>query len=354
VARGSGEWKAVASSNKITIKDVARMAGVSTQTVSRVLNNRPDVSVATRARVQQVIAELGYAPNVFARFLSRGWSNTLGVVGYGLRYFGPASVLVGIEGKADELGFSLTLSLLEQVEPTRVDRVLYEQLSHRVEGIIWAVPGDVNTLDWLAEKFTRVQIPTVFINKGQKGGDCIAALDNRLGGRLATEHLLAQGYQQVGIITGPEHWWETRERLSGWRHALEACGCAPADSLVAVGDWTPASGDAGLQVLLERNPGMDAVFASNDQMALGALRAAQRHRLAVPDDLGVIGFDDIPEAAYFYPSLSTVRQDAWQLGALAVKWIDELIQAQRAGEKAGPGARLLEPQLVPRNSSARK
>ena len=128
---------------KLTIKDVARAAGVSTQTVSRVLNNRLDVSADTRARVQQVIANLGYSPNVFARNLSRGRSNTLGVIGFGLVYYGSSSVLTGIESKANELGFSLTLSLIDRLDPIRVEHILYDFLSRRVEGIIWAVPAIV-------------------------------------------------------------------------------------------------------------------------------------------------------------------------------------------------------------------
>ena len=187
----------MASKNKITIKDVARISGVSTQTVSRVLNNRWDVSKETRLRVQKVIASLGYSPNAFARNLSRGRSNTLGVIGYGLVYFGSSSVLTGIESKANELGFALTLSLIDRVEPMRVEQILYDLLSRRVEGIIWAVPADVNTFDWLAEKFSKIQTPVVYINKGPVGPDHVTALNNRLGGELATKHLAQQNYQRM-------------------------------------------------------------------------------------------------------------------------------------------------------------
>ena len=149
---------------RITIKDVARAAGVSTQTVSRVLNNRPDVSRATRARVQQVIRDLGYAPNAYARSLSRGRSNTLGVVAFGLRYYGSSSVLTGIERKANDLGFSLSLTLVDHLDPDRVDQVLYDLLSRRVEGIIWAVPGILPSYDWLVDRLQEIQIPVVYIN----------------------------------------------------------------------------------------------------------------------------------------------------------------------------------------------
>jgi len=338
---------------KLTIKDVARAAGVSTQTVSRVLNNRMDVSAETRTRVQQVIANLGYSPNVFARNLSRGRSNTLGVIGYGLVYYGSSSVLAGIESKANELGFSLMLSLIDQLDPERVETILYDLLSRRVEGIIWAVPAIVNDFGWLAEKFSKVQTPVAYINKGPTDADFVSALDNRHGGRLATHHLLEQGYKRIGIITGPRDWWEAQERLESWREVVTAAGYSDVDKLIVEGDWSPPSGDVGLRTLLDRDSKIDAVFVSNDQMALGALQAARGLGLRIPEDLGIIGFDDIPEAAYFYPSLTTIRQDAKELGAMAVDWISELIQAQRSGETLEPDILWSTPQLIIRKSAVR-
>jgi len=338
---------------KVTIKDVARAASVSTQTVSRVLNDRSDVSAKTRIHVQQVIAALGYSPNIFARSLSRGRSNTLGVVGHGLVYYGSSSVLTGIENKANELGFSLILSLIDRVEPSRVDNILYDLLSRRVEGIIWAVPADVNTFDWLLEKLSKIQTSIVYINKEQNGADFISALDNRFGGRLATEHLVKQGYKRIGIITGPGSWWEAQERLAGWREVITEVEYSDIDSLIVEGDWNPPSGDVGLHTLLDRDPEIDAVFVSNDQMAVGALQAARRLGLNVPENLGIVGFDDIPEAAYFYPSLTTVRQETRKLGAMAVDQISAVIQAQQVGEIFEPGISWLEPRLIVRKSSVR-
>lgn len=339
---------------EITIKDVARVAGVSTQTVSRVLNNRSDVSADTRTRVQEVITSLGYSPNVFARNLSRGRSNTIGVIGYGLVYFGSSSVLTGIEREVNELGFSLTLSLIDRFDPLRVENILYDLLSRRVEGIIWAVPAIIQNFDWLAEKFSKIQTPVVYINKGPTDSGFVSALDNRLGGRLATEHLMKQGYRRIGIITGPNDWWEAQERLAGWREVVENAEYSNIDNLIVEGDWNPPSGDVGLHTLFDRDPEIDAVFISNDQMALGALRAARRLGLTIPEDLGIVGFDDIPEAAYFYPSLTTVRQDSKELGAMAVDRVSTLIQAQQAGEALEPDITWLEPRLIVRKSSVRK
>lgn len=342
------------SSGRLTIKDVARTAGVSTQTVSRVLNDRPDVSKSTRVRVQKVISDLGYAPNVFARYLSRGRSNTLGIVGYGLVYYGSSSTLTGIEKKANELGYSLTLSLIDHIDPVHVDKILFDLLSKRVEGIIWAVPGDINSFDWLTKKISGFQIPHVYINKCPSRSDFVTALNNRLGAKLATEHLTEQGYQRIGIITGPSNWWESQERLAGWREVVTALGYSEIDALIVEGDWNAASGDEGLETLLNKGPGIDAVFVSNDQMSLGAFQAARRLGIMVPEDLGVVGFDDIPEAAYFYPALTTVRQNTNTLGALAVEKINVLIDSHHRDETLEPHTSWVEPRLIIRKSSVRE
>ena len=339
---------------KITIKDVARAAGVSTQTVSRVLNNRSDVSIETRERVQEIIDTLGYSPNVIARNLSRGRSSTIGVIGYGLDYYGTSSVISGIEGKINDLGFSLTLSLIDRFDPSRVQNIISDLLSRRVEGIIWAVPAIMEYIDWLAEKFSAIQTPVVYINKNHTDSDFVSSLDNRLGGKLAAEHLIEQGYRRIGIITGPKGWWEANERLAGWREAVSNAGYSDIDDLIVEGDWNPPSGNAGLQTLLDRDPEVDAVFISNDQMALGTVQAARRLGLNIPQDLGIVGFDDIPEAAYFFPSLTTIRQEARELGAMAVDQMNAIIQANQKRETIDPYISWLKPRLIVRHSALRE
>jgi len=336
---------------KVTIKDVAQAAGVSTQTVSRVINYRPDVSPETRARVQQVIQELGYSPNVIARSLSRGRSNTLGVVGFGLDYFGPTSVLKGIEQKSNELGFSLLLSLLDDFDTSKIDGILRNLLSMQVDGIIWAVPGNDRLDGELSGRFSDISAPVVYLNKFKSEDEIVVAMDNRQGGKLATEHLLEQGYRRIGIITGPADWWETQEREMGWREIMGEAGINNLDELIVNGDWTAASGDVGLHSLLAKSPDIEAVFASNDQMALGALQAARRLGVNVPQDLGIVGFDDIPEAAYFYPSLTTIRQNAIALGALAVDQMCSYIKAREKNDEFEPDVKWIEPRLIVRGSS---
>lgn len=339
---------------KVTIKDVAQAAGVSTQTVSRVINYRPDVSPETRTRVQEVIKELGYSPNVIARSLSRGRSNTLGVVGFGLDYFGPTSVLKGIEQKSNELGFSLLLSLLDDFNTSKIDGILINLLSMQVDGIIWAVPGNDRLDGELSGRFSDISAPVVYLNKFKSEDEIVVAMDNRQGGRLATEHLLEQGYRRIGIITGPTDWWETQEREMGWREIMGEAGINNLDELIVNGDWTAASGDVGLHSLMAKSPDIEAVFASNDQMALGALQAARRLGVNVPQNLGIVGFDDIPEAAYFYPSLTTIRQNAIALGALAVDQMCNYIKARETNDEFEQDVKLIEPRLVVRRSSIRE
>ena len=338
---------------KVTIKDVAQAAGVSTQTVSRVINSRPDVSPTTRARVQQVINELEYSPNVIARSLSRGRTNTFGVVGYGLSYFGPSSVLSGIEQKSNELGFSLLLSLLDDFDAAQIDGILRNLLSRQVDGIIWAVPGNDRLVGELSGRFSEISIPVVYLNKPKNGNEVIAAMDNRLGGRLATKHLLEQGYHRIGIITGPIDWWEAQEREQGWRETMGKAGLTNLEEFSVYGDWSPASGEIGLHNLIAKSPDIEAVFACNDQMALGTLQAARRLGRKVPQDLGIVGFDDIPEAAYFYPSLTTIRQNAIALGALAVDRMCSFINARVKDEEFEPEVKWIQPRLIVRKSSKR-
>lgn len=340
-------------SKKVTIRDVAKAAGVSAQTVSRVLNQHPDVSADTRARVQKIILEMGYAPNSIAQSLSRGRSHTLGVIGYGLEYFGSTGVLRGIEHKANKLGYSLLLSLIDQVEPRRVDRVVGDLLSRQVDGMIWIVPGRQDHARWLSEKLGDFSIPFVYLNKSPIHQELIVALDNRAGGRLATQHLLEQGYRQIGIITGPDQWWEAMERQAGWQEALSENGITPDAKLKVAGDWNAASGEVGLTTLLAQNPAFDAVFVCNDQMALGALQAARRHGLRVPEDLGIVGFDDLPESAYFFPPLTTIRQNTLALGALSVEVLCARIDAQPNGEAIATGISWIQPRLIVRQSSVR-
>ena len=339
-----------------TIREVAEAAGVSTQTVSRVLNNRPDVAADTFERVQRIIADTGYAPNMLARGLTQGRSHILGVVAYGLEYFGPSRVLTAIEQRAADMGYSISLNLILKPETNDVDGLLNSLFGRQVDGIIWAIPEVGTNRTWSHSRSEDFPVPVLLVG-GMAGQSPLPSIgiDNRAIGRLATDHLLAGGARRVGVITGPLSWWEARQRLDGWCDALAATGAESDDSLVVEGDWTATSGEQGLYRLLGQSPDIDAVFASNDQMALGVLHAAHTLGRRVPDDLSVVGVDDIAESSHFWPPLTTVHQPLGDAGVIAVQDIDQSIrrmhQRRRAQEPLPPQSTLLRPELIVRESS---
>jgi LacI family transcriptional regulator len=337
----------------VTIKEVAQAAGVSAQTVSRVLNARPDVSMETRQRIQAIIADLGYSPNSVARSLIQGRTHTIGVVGYGLGYYGPARVLTGIERRATEMGYSLLLGLLREPEIDNGEEIFHNLFARQVDGIICAVPEIGANHDWIVKQYSHLSVPLVFINMQPLSGLAVAAVDNFLGGKLATQHLLDQGYCRIGIITGPLSWWEASQRLYGWQDALQAAGQPAGKEMIAAGDWYPSSGASGMEKLLRNCPTLEAVFVCNDPMAAGALQSARRMNLSVPGDLAVVGFDDVPEAAYYSPSLTTISQPLTELGAQAVNLLNEMLSSQQESQSRTAKATWLQPKLIVRESSIR-
>jgi LacI family transcriptional regulator len=337
----------------VTIIDVARRAKVSAGTVSNVLTGKRPVAEHTRKRIQAAIDELGYQPNLLARSLVNRASNSLGVVTSGLELYGPSRTLVGIERQANELGYSLLLNLLHDPETADVDTVLDDLLARRVDGIIWAVHEIGHNRAWMAPDRLRTLPPIVFLTMESQQHATLVSTDNRAGAALAVRHLLEQGRRQIAIITGPLQWWEARERLAGWRTCLARAGCNHDDVLVFTGDWTAASGERGFHRLLAQHPSIDAIFACNDQMALGVLRACHFAGRRVPDDLAVAGYDDMPEAAYLVPSLTSVRQHLADVGRTAVQELHQAIASRVQGETPAAHIRLIAPELVVRESSRR-
>ncbi len=341
---------------RLTIREVAEAAGVSTQTVSRVLNDRPDVAPDTYDRVQRIIAEIGYSPNMLARGLTQGRSHVLGVVAFGLHYFGPTHVLTGIDQQAAEMGYAISLNLIHEPEADDVQKILRSLLARQVDGVIWAIPQVGSNLDWSHHRAQNLPVPVVLVG-GMAGQTSLPSIgiDNRAIGRLATEHLLAGGARNIGLITGPLSWWEAREREAGWRETTASSASGDAAGPIFEGDWTAASGEEGLHRLLAASPDMDAVFASNDQMALGALHAAHTLGRRVPGDLSVVGVDNIPEGSHFWPPLTTVYQPLGEAGVLAVQGVDDAIrrlELRRSPPDAlEPCTTRLQPELIVRESS---
>jgi LacI family transcriptional regulator len=342
----------IGKNQKVTIAQVAKEAGVSLQTVSRVINNRREITPETRERVQEVIRRLGYQPNAIARSLSQRRSQTLGIVTSGLEYYGPSHVLVGVEQAANQHGLSILLNLLHQPESGDIESIVNGLISRQVEGIIWAVPEIGDNRSWLRELLPQLTIPVIFLSAQPRDTLKVVDVDNRQGGYVATQHLLERGYRRIGLIAGPLTWWAAKERRRGWQEALIDAGVRWSNSQVVAGDWSAESGERGLYELLENHPDLDAVFVCNDQMALGLMRAARSLGKRIPEDLAVVGFDDTPESAFYYPPLTTIRQDLYKLGQVAVETFLQIREAEQRGELSTPTEiKLLKPQLVIREST---
>jgi LacI family transcriptional regulator len=336
----------------VTLQDVAKLAGVSAKTVSRVVNNQGEISKATRQRVQAAIEQLGYRPNILARSLVNQRSDTLAVVASGLEYYGPSHTLIGVEQQSYDLGYSLLLSLLPHPDDTNINPVLDAFIARRVDGIIWAVPEIGDNRAWIQPGLFEHLPPIVFLSMKPRPGLSVVAVDNRAGAAQATQHLLEQGRRKIGLIAGPLTWWEAQERCSGCKDTLQQAGLELPPSLTIEGDWSAASGEQGMRKLLAQRSDVDAVFACNDQMALGALGVAHQLGRRIPQDIAIVGFDNIPESAFFWPSLTTVYQQLVDVGCIAVKTLHQLIETRRKGEpNTHPVATVLTPELVIRASS---
>jgi DNA-binding LacI/PurR family transcriptional regulator len=321
--------------------DVARRAGVSLQTVSRVLNGHPNVSPGTKADVLAAIRELGYRPNAAARTLVTGKTNVLGVISFDTTLYGPASMLYGIE-RAAHPNYFVAIASLSAFDRRSLIQAADRFLGQGVAGIIVIAP-QTEAVDTLAGLAARV--PLVAVGCGATGSVPSVKIDNLAGAAMATRHLLELGHRTVYHIGGPASWLDARDRRDGWRQALRAAG-APEPEMPS-GDWSARSGyEIGLQ--LATRPEVTAVFCANDSMALGFLRAAAERGRELPRDLSVVGFDDVPEAAYFWPPLTTVRQD---FGALGAQALESLLVQIMAGGEAGSASPIV-PELVARFSSA--
>jgi LacI family transcriptional regulator len=336
---------------RITIKDVAQAAGVSTQTVSRVINKFSYVSGETRQRVESVVEQLGYHPSTLARSLSQQRSYTLGIVTYDLKYIGPSRTLNGIADKADELGYMLLMKELDNFNANRIDDVIDSLLARQVDGVLWAVPEIGDNHSWVDERLEKTPVPVLFIAMQPRKGISSVATDNYQGAVMAIQHLLNGGRKKIGHISGPLGWWEADERKRGWRETLKAAGIKALERHCVEGNWSSASGEQACIQLLDSYPDMDAVFVANDQMALSVLREARCRGINIPEKLAVIGFDNIPESAYFYPSLSTISQDFQLLGEQAIQNIVEMIQARQENQIILAQSRFIQPTLVVRESS---
>ena len=324
-----------------SIRDVAERAGVSYQTVSRVINEHPSLRPDTVDRVQAAIQDLGYRPNRAARALVTSRNHTIGVLLSARALYGPFSSFITIVEAARERGYSVTITPNATDDPADIVDGLDALLSHGVEGIVAIAPQD------RAREAVRRSGAAVPVLTLQGGPDEALdfGFDQQEGARLAVRHLMSLGHRAIVHIPGPSGWAEAEERQRGYEAIMREHGLTPV--VAREGDWTADSGRAiALQVLERERP--TAIFTANDDMAIGVLAAADDLGFRVPEDLSVVGFDDVPYARNLRPALTTIRQDFGELGRRAIAaLLDEIEQTVRPV----PHPRVL-PHLVVRDSTA--
>lgn len=321
--------------------DVAAMAGVSHQTVSRVLNESPLVRPETRERVLAAIHELGYRRNMAARALATSRSRRIGMVSGHLELHGPSMIALSVQQAGHAKGYDVALvGMRDFSEPSLRDAV-ERLLAQDVEAIVVAV-AHRDAAHLVAG--LSLPLPVVLAQGVTPGAAMAAGIDQEAGALLATQHLLDLGHRSVAHVSGPMAWIEAGQRRAGWHRAHEERDLLPGPELP--GDWSAASGyQAGLRI--GRAAETTAVFVANDAMALGVLKALHETGRRVPEDVSVVGFDNMPEAAYFWPPLTTVDQQFSELGRCAV---DLAVRALEGEEEPSTGP--LQPSLVTRASTA--
>lgn len=323
--------------------DVARLAGVSHMTVSRVLNDPESVRPETRERVLWAIEQLGYRRNTAARSLVTRRSQTLGVVCFDTTLYGPASMLNGIEHAAEEAGYAVSVASLRRPTAEAATQAVQRLVDQSVDGLVLIAPQAAEAMAFVRALPTSV--PVVAVENALPNVTSVS-VDQVLGARMLTEHLLSLGHETVHHVRGPSDWSEANGRVEGWLATLEEHG-RPVPRELA-GDWSARSGYLAGQKLA-RDRRVTAVFAANDSMALGVLRALHEAGVRVPEDVSVVGFDDTPEAAFMIPPLTTVSQPFREVGRRSI----EILLGEIEGGEEAPASVVIPPELVVRTSTAK-
>ena len=319
-----------------TIFDVARLAGVSHQTVSRVLNDLPNVRPATRVRVEDAIKQLRYRPSPAARALVTRRSRTIGLITTGNPDYGPSSILLGFTEAARHARYLVSISSMLETDVASMRAAVELLLGQNVEAIV-LIAAHRGALE--AIQGIDLGVPLLAVESSGRVGFHSVSIDQFRGGYDATCHLIALGHRDIVHVAGPEDSMDATERVRGWRAALSEHALVAREPLV--GDWSPASGfRIGLE--LADDVSFTAVFSANDQMALGVMHALGTRGIRVPEDVSVMGFDDIPEAEHFTPPLSTVRQDFGELGRTVMSTLLAVIQDGSLAQAPHPLAQLVE------------
>jgi LacI family transcriptional regulator, galactose operon repressor len=336
-----------AVTKKLTIRDIARLAGVSTATVSRVLNQKPDVDPETRERVMDVVNAHHYVPNMTASSLAGGRSRLLGVLVPSLTWPLMPSIMQGIAEVIEQTTYELVLySISHRTDRSAlIDRILATRL---IDGLIAVYPdgearaetadrGDRDASRHLVELYEQ-GFPVVILDDQSLplGSTPWVGPDNRVGAFAAVGHLVSLGHRRIAHVQGPLEYQCSHDRYAGYTQALERAGTRVAPELVVRGDFTTPAGYAAAMRLLDLADRPTAVFAANDQMAYGVLAAAKERGLRLPEELSVIGFDDTVLSAHVRPALTTVRQPFDEMGRRAAELLLALVDAPRV---MGPGWR---------------
>lgn len=311
-----------------TLRDVARLAGVSHQTVSRVINGSEDVLPETRANVEAAIKQLGYRPNAIARSMARGQTHTLACISPNLTDYTFASVIEGAETEARQHDYFLLSS--SATDPDAFHALVDELVGHRrVDGLIVINPYSDDRFQHIPEKF-----PVVFVGaQSHEQKISSVCLDDEKVAYEATRHLISLGHTDIALVTGPMEEDCSLDRTEGYRRALQEAGIPFDNSKIIEGDWSATSGQDALLSFVEQGRVPTAVFAQNDRMAMGVLRAARDVNIKVPTQLAVIGVDDMPLSSYFDPPLTTMRQDMPRIGQEATRMLLDIIQKKNTGQR---------------------
>ncbi len=325
------------------IFDVARLAGVSHQTVSRVVNDLPNVRPATRARVEDAIKQLRYRPSTAARSLVTRRSRTIGLITTGKPDYGPSSTVLGFTEAARKARYLVSIASMLETDVASMRSSVELLLSQNVEAIV-LIAAHRGALE--AIQGIDLGVPLIAVESSGRVGFHSVSIDQFRGAYDATTHLIELGHRSIVHLAGPEDSMDATERVRGWRAALSEHGLVAREPLV--GDWTPASGYA-LGRQLAQAPEFSAIFSANDQMALGAIHALGERGIRVPDDVSIVGFDDIPEAEFFAPPLTTVRQDFAELGRTVMTTLLALTL-----DDGYEGSEHPVPQLIVRGSTAKR
>jgi LacI family transcriptional regulator len=328
-----------------TIRDVARQAGVSHQTVSRVINGSEGVLSETRALVEAAIEQMGYRPNAIARSMARGQTRTFACISPNLTDFTFASVIEGAEVEARQHEYFMLSSSAS--DPQAFRALVDELVGHRrVDGLIVINPYADERFEYIPKDF-----PVVFVGaSAHEKNVCSVSLDDEKVAYEATRHLIKLGHTQIALVTGPMEEDCSQDRTEGYRRALQEAGIAFDETMVIEGDWSATSGQSALLSFIEQGRVPTAVFAQNDRMAMGVLRAARDANIKVPSQLAVIGVDDMPLSSYFDPPLTTMQQDIPRIGREATRMLLDIIQ----NKTTEPRELKLSAQLVVRRSTSEK